>query len=175
VEAKGEAHTYYSKVRVDSPSWCGTINYYVQYLVPPCWLGSPNIVVNGPASCPDWCKYVSNTVKEPACQPLYNGKGGCPGWPPASLLQVNEEHARAWLAEVAEESARNGTTPKAGVVPARMPTAAELAQAEEEPGATHCLKALFGSGFARSKRIHSKAFGTDNEGDQLPSRMSRQG
>jgi len=69
-EAAGSERMFYGKVQTGSPSWCGYINKIVQYLVPPCWFGAPDVVANGPGSMPDWCRYVPDKSQVAACHPV---------------------------------------------------------------------------------------------------------
>eukprot|EP00931_Biecheleriopsis_adriatica_P104773 TRINITY_DN79401_c0_g1_i1.p1 TRINITY_DN79401_c0_g1~~TRINITY_DN79401_c0_g1_i1.p1 ORF type:complete len:233 (-),score=32.39 TRINITY_DN79401_c0_g1_i1:221-826(-) len=62
--------TFYGKVLEESPFWCGYIKKIVQYLVPPCWFGSPDIVQDGPGSNPSWCQYVHDRSEVAACHPV---------------------------------------------------------------------------------------------------------
>ena len=47
-----------------SPYWCGYIEHLVQYLVPPCWFGTPEAEPpDVPAGFPSWCKHVPESVR----------------------------------------------------------------------------------------------------------------
>lgn len=55
----------YSKLKEDSPYWCGYISDVVQYLVPPCWFGTPDAEpADLPGRYPTWCKHVPSSARE---------------------------------------------------------------------------------------------------------------
>lgn len=52
-----------------SPYWCGYIQHYIQYLVPPCWFGKPESEpLDLPPGYPSWCKYVPESARDMVSQ-----------------------------------------------------------------------------------------------------------